>query len=159
MLRIAGLSLALAASSAGACGLKDLAWMAGTWRTESDGRLTEERWIGGPDDILIGSSWTMKPGGEPFIEAMTISDDQAGLALKLRHFSRNLAHAMEDADAPMLFTLASCGPDSAIFDGQGAKAGEHITYRRQDKQLQFVGDFIHGGRPVRVEVTFAKAAD
>jgi len=115
------LGLWLAPTAAPACTLKGLAWMQGTWRGTAAIPVSEERWVVGPDDILIGSSWVMAPGKPPFIEAMTISADGPAIALRLRHFSRNLAHAMEDQDAPMLFTLASCRASTAVFDGQGPR--------------------------------------
>jgi len=41
------------------------------------------------------------------------------------------------------------------FDGQGERAGEHITCRRHGGSMEFIGDFIHAGAPVKVEITFA----
>jgi hypothetical protein len=57
------------------------------------------------------------------------------------------------------FALARCDGQSAVFDGTGAQDGEHITYRTTAEGLTFVGDFIHQGKPVRVEVQMRKAAN
>jgi hypothetical protein len=140
------------------CGLKDVQWMSGTWRSDSAERQTEERWVAGPDGVLFGSSWTMTPGKPAFIESMIIGrfDNQPGL--RLRHFARDLEHSMEDTDAPMLFKLATCRTQLAVFEGQGAKLGERITYERDGDQLRFTGDFLRDGKPFQVIVSFRRSA-
>jgi len=151
--------LGLYAGETAACGLSDLAWMAGSWRDSGGASSSEERWIVGPDGILIGSSWVMSPGKPPFIEAMTISSDENGISLRLRHFSRNLTHAMEERDAPMLFILKSCADESVLFDGTGPQAREHITYHRFQSNLEFIGDFVHDDKPVTVRIILQRAGD
>jgi hypothetical protein len=47
---------------------------------------------------------------------------------------------------------AQCDGHSAVFDGTGSKVGEHITYRKTTEGLTFVGDFLHQGKPIHVEV-------
>jgi hypothetical protein len=69
----------------------------------------------------------------------------------------SLNRAWEDKELPMVFVLAQCDGQSAIFEGTGDKHGEHITYRKTAEGLTFVGDFLHGGKPVRVEVKMRKA--
>lgn len=157
---IAGAVISPATAGAAPCRLADLHWMAGDWRDDGPGDQSEERWIVGPDDRLMGSSWTLHPGaGGGVIEAETIQDDGTGVALRLRHFSGDLTQAREDRDAPMLFVAAACGEQSLELDGRGARTGERITYRRSGDTLTFIGDFIHQGQPLRVEVDFKKSAD
>ena len=59
----------------------------------------------------------------------------------------------------MVFVLVQCDGQSAMFDGTGARDGEHITYRKTAGFLTFAGDFLHQGKPVRVEVHMRKAAN
>ena len=145
--------------SAAPCKLSDLQWMAGVWRNADGGAQTEERWSVAPGGRLMGSSWTLhadRPGG--VIEALTIQDDGAGVAMRLRHFDATLDHAREAQDAPMVFVASDCGANSVVFDGQGAQMGEHMTYRRSGDDLLWTGDFLHGGQPVHVEVHSQKTA-
>lgn len=51
----------------------------------------------------------------------------------------------------MVFTAAICTKDSIILDGQGEHSGEHLTYKRTGSNLLIVGDFLHQGKPVRIE--------
>jgi len=142
------------------CRLKDLHWMHGTWRNDSATTQSEERWTIASGDRLIGSSWLLhadQPGG--VIEASTIQNDGQTVVMRLRHFSSTLALAREEKDVPMVFVAAHCDANSVVFDGQGAQAGEHMTYRRLGETLTFIGEFIHQGNPIRVELGFKKSGD
>jgi hypothetical protein len=133
--------------------------MSGVWRADAAERQTEERWVAGPDGVLFGSSWTMAPGKPAFIESMMIGAFDGKPGLRLRHFARDLQRSMEDADTPMLFNLASCDTNVAVYEGQGAKVGERITYQRDGNQLLFTGDFLREGKPFQVRVSFRRSAD
>ena len=91
---------------------------------------------------------TGPPSPEFFILASTLCEKQG-----------DLAQAREEKDAPLVFVASACGPGSVVFDGQGPNAGEHMTYRRAGDAMTFIGDFIHGGQPVRAEVEFKRAGN
>jgi hypothetical protein len=149
-------ALALAAGAhAAPCQLPDLHWLVGDWRDDTADTQSEERWVAGPWDRLMGSSWSLhtnRPGG--VVEAETIQANQAGaITLTLRHFSADLALSWEDKLSPMTFVAADCQPNTVVFAGQGDHAGEHMTYKRAGDTMTFTGDFLHGGKPVQdVEV-------
>ena len=148
------------AARAAPCQLADLRWMTGVWRADDATTKSEERWTAGPGDRLMGSSWelhTEGPGGS--VEASTIQPRGDGLALVLRHFSATLDQAREEKDAPMVFTAARCDTSTVVFDGQGPQAGEHMTYHRAGDRLEFTGEFIHQGQPLRVELSFIRTGD
>jgi hypothetical protein len=46
-----------------------------------------------------------------------------------------------------------------VFDGQGAREGEHMTYRRSFSRLSFTGEFLQDGKKVNDEETFSRAGD
>jgi hypothetical protein len=148
-----------AAAHAAPCQLADLDWMTGVWRDDSADTRSEERWVLGPGDRLMGSSWALhpsRPGG--VVEAETIQAATAGaVTLTLRHFTADLVAAWEDKTAPMVFAAADCAPNTVVFDGQADHAGEHIAYRRAGDALTFTGDFMHGGKPVRVVIQFVRS--
>jgi hypothetical protein len=136
--------LPAAAVHAEPCRLANLHWLAGVWRSDDATSRSEERWVLGPGDRLMGSSWllhTDKPGG--VIEAETIQEDSGSVTLRLRHFSADLTMARETREAPMVFMASDCSPRSIRFSGQGPHLGETITYRRAGDRLTFIGDFLH----------------
>jgi hypothetical protein len=150
-------ALAVEAQSARAdpCTLAALQWMGGTWRAHDANTESEERWISAPGGRLVGSSWLLhKDTSGGILETMTLIEDGGRVVMRLRHFDSTLAHAREEKDAPMLFVAASCAANSLTLDGTGNQAGEHFIYTREGKRMKFVGEFIHGGQPVHVELEF-----
>lgn len=119
--------------------------------------IVEERWVATPSGQLMGSSFSVHPeasGG--FAEAETIVNSGGKLTLRLRHFDSALLHAREEKDAPMEFVAGSCALNMVAFDGLGERTGEHITYRRVDDKLKFIGDFLHQAKPFHVEQTLTR---
>lgn len=152
-------AMALAAAGpAPACGIADLAFMQGVWRTQSGQTQGEERWSLTGANTLLGESWQAKGATLSFTEIVSIQDAQDGsVQMHLRHFDGALNRAWEEKDTPMKFRLASCDAHSAVFEGLEGKSGERITYRRSGEMLQFVGDFLRRGAPLRVEVRMQRA--
>ena len=56
------------------------------------------------------------------------------------------------------FTAVNCDASSAVFDGRGDHAGEHLTYKRSGDSLLIIGDFLHYGTPSRMEWRMTRAA-
>jgi hypothetical protein len=154
------LQLALSLPANADCKISALKWLAGTWYVNEADNIVEERWQVLPSAALIGSAWSAhqsRPTGSA--EAETIVDIAGTVTLRLRHFDLALARASESADAPMTFTSASCVENKVVFDGQGDRTGEHITYIKSGDKLTFLGDFLHQGQPVHVEQGFVLAND
>ena len=147
------------------CTLDGLKWLKGAWVEKSDETQGEERWTIAPSGQMVGSSWFLHPGRDGgLIESMTILPDKdlSGndrIVLRIRHFNATLTQAEEEKDAPMQFVASSCERNMVVFDGQGAQAGEHMTYRRTYSRLNFTGDFVENGQPVKDEETFTRASD
>ena len=92
------------------------------------------------------------------VEVVPRFEDDGRPVMRLRHFDSTLGHAREDKDTPMLFVAANCTTNSVTLDGTGDQAGEHFIYTREGNRMKFVGEFIHGGKPIHVEVEFTGAA-
>lgn len=154
---IIALAVAAQPAQSSPCTLAGLQWMAGTWHTHDSKSESEERWAASPGGRLMGSSWLLHNdtlGG--VIEAMAFVEENGHPVMRLRHFDSTLGHAREEQDAPMLFVAANCSENSVTLDGTGDQAGEHFTYTREGNRLKFVGEFIHGGQPMRVELLFTE---
>jgi hypothetical protein len=140
-----------------ACTVDNLAFLQGNWRYTNGASTGEERWILTAAGTLAGSSWEAKGPAISFVEASSIAPDSGRIELHLRHFDGALRHAWEEKDAPMIFVLAQCDGDSAVFDGTGARTGEHMTYRKESDGVTFIGNFLHQGKPIRVESKMHKS--
>jgi len=152
---VAALSLGAQPARSSPCTLAGLQWMVGTWRTHDGNTESEERWVTSPGGRLMGSSWLLHkdtPGG--VIEVMALMEDGGRPVMRLRHFDSTLGHAREEKDAPMLFVASDCAPNSVTLDGTGDQTGEHFIYTRGGNRMKFVGEFIHGGQPIHVELEF-----
>ena len=141
------------------CSLTGLTWMAGNWHNASDPQRAQERWVVAPDSVLMGSSWEIPKGKPGFAEIMTIRLNGNDISMYLRHFDGALSGAWEERNAPMVFTAVNCDASSAVFDGRGDHAGEHLTYKRSGDSLLIIGDFLHHGTPSRMEWRMTRAGD
>jgi hypothetical protein len=121
--------------------------MAGNWQNAADPQGAQERWVIAPNDVLMGSSFEFPKSGAGYAELMTVRREGDAIAMMLRHFDGGLRRAWEEREAPMVFNASSCDSNSAVFDGQGTHAGEHLTYKRDGKKLHIIGDFLHRGKP------------
>jgi|SRR5580700_3842103 hypothetical protein len=138
------------------CGPADVAFLVGSWASQDEKTVIEERWVATPSGQLIGSSFSVHLGATGgFAEAETIVDNGGKLTLRLRHFDPGLQHAREEKDTPMEFVAASCSANGIVFDGLGDRASEHIAYRRAGDTLTFIGDFLHQGKPFHAEQSLA----
>jgi hypothetical protein len=148
----------ISSAMAADCGIGDLAFLQGEWRSADGKSQGEERWSLTAANTWAGSSWVVTGGKLGFAEALSITVQDGVVEMHLRHFDGALNRAWEEKDAPMIFRLARCDASSAVFDGIGDKAGEHITYRRSGDDLDFTGDFLPKGKAVRLEVHMHKAS-
>jgi hypothetical protein len=133
--------------------------MAGTWHNAADPARAQERWVVAPENVLMGSSWEFPQGRSGYAEIMTVKQDGTAIVMLLRHFDGGLSRAWEDREAPMVFTASSCENQSVVLDGQGDHKGEHLSYKRSEKDLLIVGDFLHHGKPDHEEWRMVKSQD
>jgi hypothetical protein len=107
----------------------------------------------------MGSSWEFPEGKAGYAEIMTVRQDGNGVVMLLRHFDGGLKRAWEERDAPMVFAASSCESGSAVFDGQGDRMGERLTYKRTGNSLLIIGDFLHHGKPDHEEWHMIRVGD
>lgn len=107
----------------------------------------------------MGSAWELPEAKAGYAEIMTIRPDGDAISMLLRHFDGGLSTAWEERDAPMAFAASRCDASSVVFDGQGARAGEHLTYQREGSHLLIIGEFIHRGVPDHHEWHMTRVGD
>lgn len=96
--------------------LEDVAWIAGHWRGEAMGAMTEEIWSPPLGGSMMGSFKLAGPDSVVFYELMHIQQQGQTLMLQIRHFSGNL-FAWEDKEETVDFRLVEITEDQVIFDG------------------------------------------
>jgi hypothetical protein len=133
----AGLALLLVAASP-AVKVDDLAWMAGQWASEANGRWTEENWTGPRGGVMLGVSRSGQ--GEVLHEFEFIriaAGDDGGLAYI----------AMPQGGAPVAFRLVRHDAASATFENAAHDYPQRIAYARTGDTLTATISAIDGSKP------------
>jgi hypothetical protein len=122
---------ALADTAASRPTLADVAFIAGHWKGDMGGALSEEIWVPPAGDSMMGM-WRLVAGGQvKLFEFLNIVQEAEGPVFRLRHFDR-LGVGREDRDKPIVLKLVSSKPREAAFEGpESSGAGTvRLTYRR-----------------------------
>jgi hypothetical protein len=101
--------------------LADLSWFAGRWVDDAGGNLSEENWTAPSGDSMQGM-WRYVSGGKARIyELLTITAEDGGIVMRLRHFDPKLV-GREDKTAPLALKLVSWKSRAAVFEGPAVGA-------------------------------------
>ena len=96
--------------------LDAVAWIAGHWRAEALGGVTEEIWSPPLGGSMMASFKLVVDDQVKFYELETILEEGNTLILKLKHFSSNL-HGWEEKGETVDFKLVKVTDDKVYFDG------------------------------------------
>lgn len=108
--------------------IEDVAWLAGYWKGEGLGGVSEEFWTPPSGESMTGLFRLVKDGKTVFQEIFIIVEEGDTLILKLKHFNPDLT-GWEEKEKTIDFPLVRVAPDEAFFDG--------LTYRKlQNDELQ-----------------------
>ncbi|HVS14038.1 MAG TPA: DUF6265 family protein [Thermoanaerobaculia bacterium] len=99
--------------------LDDLAWLAGRWRVERDGTVTEEVWTEPAGGLMLGLNRQVRPGRRATFEYLRIETD--GEAVRYV--------ASPGGGTSTLFPLARVGPGRVAFENPGHDWPQVIEYR------------------------------
>jgi hypothetical protein len=122
---------ALPADTAPRPSLADVAFIAGHWKGDLGGSLSEEIWSAPSGDNMMGM-WRLVGGGQvKLFEFLSIVQEAEGPVFRLRHFDRQ-GVGREEKDRPVVLKLVVSKPREAAFEGpEGGGAGTvRLTYRR-----------------------------
>ena len=111
--------------------LADLSWFAGRWVDDAGGNLSEENWTAPSGDSMQGM-WRYVAGGKTRIyEILTITAEDGGIVMRLRHFDPKLV-GREDKATPVVLKLVSWKARAAAFEGPavGAAGLVRLSYSR-----------------------------
>lgn len=96
--------------------IEDVTWIAGHWRGEAMGGLTEEIWSPPLGKAMMGSFKLVIEDQVNFYELMTITEENGSLILKIKHFDAALT-GWEEKDETVDFPLVKLTERAAYFDG------------------------------------------
>lgn len=106
--------------------LSEMDWLVGYWKGEGFGGECDEIWMPPTDNTIQGIFRYAKEGKINFTEYMVIEEKDSTLALKLKHFSKDLS-AWEEKEKWITFNLVKIEGQTAYFDG--------LTYHREGDVL------------------------
>ena len=111
--------------------LADVAFIAGHWKGDVGGSLSEEVWTSPAGDSMVGMWRLVTDGQVRVFEFLTIVQDTDGPTFRLRHFDRQ-GVGREEKDKPIALKLVSWKPGEAAFEGRDATGTGtmRLTYRR-----------------------------
>ncbi|MEI4506586.1 DUF6265 family protein [Sphingopyxis sp. CCNWLW253] len=135
----AGLALLLVAASP-AAKVDDLAWMAGQWASEANGRWTEEYWTGPRGGMMLGASRSGQGDALREFEFIRIARGDDGALAYI---------AMPQGGAPVAFRLVRHDKTSATFENAAHDYPQRIAYARAGDTLTATISAIDGSKPRR----------
>lgn len=107
--------------------IKDLAFMAGKWKTHSAWGDMEENWSEPMGNSMMCAYRCVKDGKVVFYEFIVIEQMESGPVMKLRHFSPGNI-GWEEKDKPYEYPLMFLEPDKARFERPDKKTA--LTFHR-----------------------------
>ncbi|QHI34685.1 hypothetical protein IMCC3317_00280 [Kordia antarctica] len=96
--------------------LENIRWIAGNWKGEAFGGITEENWSEPSGDSMMATFKLIVDGKVQFYEIETISEVNNSLILRLKHFGNDLK-GWETKDETVDFPLIRVTKNKAIFEG------------------------------------------
>jgi Domain of unknown function (DUF6265) len=96
--------------------LKNISWIAGNWKGEAFGGITEENWSEPSGGSMMAAFKLIDNGKVVFYELEIIREVENTLILQLKHFGNDLK-GWETQDETEDFPLIKITPNKAIFEG------------------------------------------
>ena len=115
----------------------DLAWMAGQWASEANGRWTEENWTGPRGGVMLGVSRSGQGDRLREFEYVRIAAGADGVPAYI---------AQPQGGAPVTFRLAQRAGTSAIFENAAHDYPQRIAYVRAGDAMTATISAIDGSK-------------
>jgi hypothetical protein len=134
---VLAVSVCLSASASAQEAAPDLSWLSGHWRSEAEGRVSEEIWTAPEGGIMLGLGRTIRDGRASGFEFLMISlEGEAAY------------HAQPGGRPPVRFALAEHGPDRAVFENPDHDFPQRIAYVRDGDRLDAEISLLDGSGAV-----------
>jgi hypothetical protein len=117
----------------------DLAWLAGTWRSEDDHGLAEEHWLPPASGGMAGVFRMVAGGKTSLYEILAIEPAADGTpVMRMRHFGAGLEPWKSEAGAAPSWPLAESGEGKAVFTNPDTDFPRTISYAADGKEAVVV---------------------
>ena len=104
--------------------VNSLSWMAGCWELNENGRITTERWAKPTENLMLGTSQTVKGGKSVAFEFLRVVNNGHGL-----YYIARPSSAKDETP----FMLLSINPNEVIFENPKHDFPQRIIYRLGEK--------------------------
>ena len=118
-------------------GVKDLAWLSGTWVSRSGERWTEEWWTPPRGGIMIGAGFSGRGDKAGAFEHMRIMADESG---------RIAFYGMPGGAPAVRFPLVRGGKGEAVFENPAHDHPQRISYRMEGESLVATVSLMDGSK-------------
>lgn len=118
----------------------DLAWLAGQWSREADGRWAEESWTAPRGGVMLGHSRSGRGDDLREFEFLRIAAGADGVPAYI---------AQPGGGAPVAFRLVQRDGTSATFENPAHDYPQRITYARDGDAMTATISLIDGSKPIR----------
>jgi hypothetical protein len=123
---LSALLLAAAPPAPASARIDDLAWMAGSWVQEKDGRWTEESWTSPRGGVMLGASRSGRGASLREFEFLRLQVGEDGAVAYI---------AQPGGGAPVAFPLVQHDGASATFENAAHDYPQRIRYVREGERL------------------------
>lgn len=131
--------LAILTPSASAQAPEDLAWLVGSWRSESDDRIVEEWWTVARGGLMLGLNRDHRTGSQsPFFEYLRIELDEE----EVRYV------ASPRGSGETVFLLAKQEARRVVFENPLHDWPQRLTYELADGKLHLRAEGLEAGSRV-----------
>lgn len=128
----------------------DLAWLAGTWRSEEGAMPFEETWTAPWGGTMAAVSRGLKEGRTSMVELSSIEPHDGALRLHLLHFHAGLKPWASEKDGPLVWTLVECAENRAVFRNAERSFPRDVVYERDGDTLKAILAGTQGGKEARM---------
>lgn len=135
--------------------LADVAFIAGQWRGEMQGGITEENWSAAVGGSMMGVFRFVKDGKAVFYEMLLIEATAGGPVLRLKHFNPGLK-GWEEKDEVHSYPLVELRRDRAVFE-KPDKQTRLIFHRTSESEMSIWLEQTRNGKPSAQEFKYQLA--
>jgi len=121
--------------------VESLAWMAGSWRADDHGTVTEEQWMAPSGGALLATSRTVKAGKMVEFEFLRIEEVGGKVLYRAQPGGRPVTD----------FTRVEQGPGCVTFENPHHAFPRRILYWRDGAALHARIEGKRGGKPAALE--------
>ena len=109
--------------------LRDVAWLAGAWRSPVGEKvIAEEHWSTREEGAMIGMFRLVNPGKSQLYEFLLMEETPDGVFMRLRHFKAGTAEVEKE---PIRLKLVRASASEAVFENPDSDKPKRITYHSQ----------------------------